>query len=209
MKKTSLPMQLLKIMISLIISMAIIEIVFDSIYVSFDDVPRYMEVIKMALSIFFALLVVIIYDYNGICKARSMVQKGKQDVKSAISIRRQLIEKAEKVVEKYVDKETAVYKNFADSRKSENDVALSFKAIAEASPKLNSNAGVQKLLVQLEDAEKLILQYKNQCTYFISEYNTIIHTFPVVLVKPIFKWKDEESVNIFEDEMVTDQELGI
>ena len=157
----------------------------------------------------FALLVVIIYDYNEICRARSTVQKARQDVKSAIEVRKQLIGKAEKVVEKYVDKETDLYKKFAEARKDADFTAPNLKAISETYPDLKSNAGVQKLLTQLEDVEKLILQSKNQCTYFISEYNTIIHTFPVVLIKPIFKWKDEDTTIIFEEEIVTDEELGI
>lgn len=209
MKKYSLPVQLFKILVSLILSISIIYIVGDSILVDMNETPKWFEFIETVIAIIFALLVVIIYDYNEICRAKSTMQKAKQDVKSALDVRKQLIGKAEKVVDKYVDKETELYTKFAEARKDGLSAVTSLKAISETYPDLKSNAGVQKLLSQLEDVERLILQAKNQCTYFIAEYNTIIHTFPVVLIKPVFKWKDEETNIIFEEELVTDEELGI
>lgn len=207
MRKFSLPIQLLKILVSLIISYCIIGIVFSSIFI--DEVPKYLDFVQIMVAIIFAIVVVIVYDYNEICRAKSSVQKARQDVRSAIDVRKQLIDKAEKVVDKYVNKETEMYNKFAESRKAEMNVATSLRAITESYPDLKSHAGVQKLLSQLEDVERLILESKKQYTYFVAEHNTIIHTFPVVLVKPIFKWKDENAELIFEEEIVSDQELGI
>lgn len=209
MKRFSLPIQLLKILISLILSISIIYIVGDSILVDMTEMPKYFQFIETIIAILFALLVVIIYDYNEICRAKSTLQKAKQDVKSAIEVRKQLIEKAEKVVDKYVDKETELFSKFAEARRDGVSAATNLKAISETYPDLKSNVGVQKLLSQLEDVEKLILQAKNNCSYFVAEYNTIIHTFPVVLLRPFFKWKDEETNIVFEEELVTDEELGI
>lgn len=209
MKKFSLPTQMAKILVSFVLSISIIFIVGDSILVDMEEIPKFFIFAEVVIAIFFAITVVIIYDYNEICRAKSTMQKAKQDVKAAIEVRKQLNEKAEKVVDKYVDKETEMYSKFADARKESSSVIVNLKAVSETYPDLKSNAAIQKLLTQLEDVEKMILQAKTQCTYFISEYNTIIHTFPVALIKPFFKWKDEETTVIFEEELVTDEELGI
>lgn len=207
MKKFSLPVQLFKILVSLIISWIIVVLVFSSIFI--DGIPDNLNFLEWVLAILFAIIVVIIYDYNEVCRAKSSVQKARQDVRASIEVRKKLIDKAERVVDKYVDKETDVYSKFAETRKSEESVLSSFKVVTESYPDLKSNAAVQKLLSQLEDVEKLIFQAKKQYTTFVAEHNTIIHTFPVVLIKPLCKWKDEEVEVIFEEELVTDQELGI
>lgn len=207
MKNFSLPVQLFKLLISLILSICIMSIVFSSIFV--EEEPIYASAIEMACAIIFAVVVVIVYDYNEICKERSLISKTKQDVISSIDVRKKLIEKAEKVVDKYTQEETEIYGKFAESRGNEKRAKVSIRNITEAYPQLKSNEAVQKLLNQLESIERLILDSKKQYTTAVADYNASIHTFPVVLVKPIFKWQNENAEVVFEDEIVSDEELGI
>lgn len=207
MKKYSLPVQLFKMLISLLLSWFIVSIVMSSIFV--DEQPKYLDIYELVIAIVFSLIVVIIYDYNEICRSKSTVQRTRQDIKSAIEIRKRLIDKSERLVDKYIDKETKAYENFIKERYANANVAGSLKLVTESNPELKSSLGVQKLLTQLEDTERLILQSKNQYSYFVSEYNAAINTFPVVLVKRIFKWKEEDTNTILDEELVTDEELGI
>lgn len=207
MKKYSLPVQLFKLLVSLVLSWFIVSLVFSSIFV--EEVPQYVTSIEIIVAIVFALIVVIIYDYNEICSERSLVQKTRQDVKSAIEVRKKLIDKAEKVIDKYSEKETELYKKFAEARGNTSSTEASLKAISEAYPNLKANEGIQKLLNQLDNVEKLILDSKRQYTFCVAQYNASIHSFPVVIVKPIFKWQEINSEVMFEEEIVSDEELGI
>lgn len=70
MKKFSSPTQLAKILILFILSQSIIFIIGDSILVDTNEIPKFFIFIETIVAILFALLVVIIYDYNKICRAR-------------------------------------------------------------------------------------------------------------------------------------------
>lgn len=196
MKKRSLPAQLGILFISIYLSWLIIYFIFD--LACKDGVPDSYDPILVVLAILCALTVVLIINYNDVYRAKSEITKLKEDVISALETRNSLIDRAEGIVDKYAENEKEVFKAFAEARKSDNKISVKFKNVVEQYPEMKSNTAVISLLDQLDKTENVILSTRNRYTRAAAEYNAMIYQFPVVILKPIFKWKEEDIKTIYE-----------
>ena len=140
------------------------------------------------------------------------LDKSRVDLASTNEIMDSLIDKAERVTDKYRESEVAVYGEFAQARKSFPAVRNSsdFKVVLETYPELASNIHTQKLLHQLESAEQMKLNARTELTRQIAKYNNRIHSFPLSVFRRLFKLNDIQfSEDLRKEELVSDEELGI
>ena len=80
----------------------------------------------------------------------------------------------------------------------------------EAYPELQANIHTQKLLNQIETTENAKLNAKLNYTNTVAQYNTKIHSFPIVLLRRICKWEDMYAeFGLQTNELVSDEDLGI
>lgn len=164
------------------------------------------------LAIILAFAVTIIVDLNTVSRLKSLIENTKADIDSVSKTAATLIDKAERVADKYRSDETDVYKEFAHSRKEPKRVRNSkdFKAVMEAYPELQANIHTQKLLSQIEMTEKTKLDAKMNYSSAVAQYNSKIHTFPVAILRKICKWEDiQMEINSLNEDLVSDEELGI
>lgn len=211
-QKNNLLVQLLKLFGMFIISWLLIVAVFATIISSGDEIPAKYNGLMAFLAIILAFAVTIIVDFNAVSRLKSLIEKTKTDIESVNETATTLIDKAERVADKYRSDETDVYKEFAHSRKEPKRVRNSkdFKAVMEAYPELQANIHTQKLLSQIEMTEKTKLDAKMNYSSAVAQYNSKIHTFPVAILRRICKWEDIViEAGISKEELVSDEELGI
>lgn len=209
--KNNLVVQLIKLIGAFIISWFLVLLVFTAASPN-EEVPDKYNGLTVLLAVIIAFAVTLIIDFNAISRLKSLIQKTKADIESVNETANVLIDKAERVADKYRSDETEVYKEFADARKGNKQIRTSkdFKAVMEAYPELQANVHTQKLLNQIETTENAKLNAKLSYTNAVSQYNAKIHSFPVVMLRGICKWEDMDTeFGLQKDEMVSDEELGI
>lgn len=210
-QKNNLVVQLLKLMGAFVISWFLVLLVFTAASPN-EEIPDKYKGLTVLLAIVIAFAVTVIIDFNAISRLKSLIQKTKSDIESVNETANALIDKAERVADKYRNDETKVYTEFADARKGNKMIRTSkdFKAIMEAYPELQANVHTQKLLNQIETTENAKLNARLNYTNAIAHYNAKIHSFPVVMLRGICKWEDMDAeFGLPKDDMVSDEELGI
>lgn len=209
--KNNLLVQLLKLIGSFVLAWLLIVILF-AVGTSGDEIPEKYDLLMGILAVVLAFGVNIIIDFNQIGRLRSQIQKTRADIDAVDETCKALLDKAERVADKYRADETGTYKRFADARRGPKRVrnGKDFKAVMEDYPELKANEHTQKLLSQIQTAENARLQARTQYSESVAKYNAKIHSFPVVLLRKPCKWEDMSVERTSgQEDMVTDEELGI
>ena len=185
--KNSLLLQLLKLFGAYIVSQLLIVFIFAAA-VSGDEIPEKYDLPMVIIAILLAFAVNMVIDFNAIARLKSTIAKSKSDIAAVTETGAALIDKAERVADKY--------------RKSE--------AVMEAYPELKSNEHTQKLLNQIEQTENAKLKARMTYSEAAAKYNAKIHSFPIVILRRAMKWEDEViTAGIPKEDIVSDEELGI
>ncbi len=203
--------QLVKLIAAFMVSWMLVLLVFTAASPN-EEVPDKYNLLTVILGFVLAFAVTIITDFNKISRLKNQIKKTSADIDSVNETANALIDKAERVADKYRADETGVYKDFALARKNEKKIRSSkdFKAVMEAYPELQANVHTQKLLNQIETAENAKLNARLNYTSAVAAYNTKIHSFPVVMLRKICKWDDiEVNLSDSKEDLVSDEELGI
>lgn len=176
-----------------------------------------------------ALIANFIYQYNS---AKSLEQRIYSNTSSLESIKirnRDLIDKANRLIDKhqknekesYIDIAKASYtkkeerheKNTKDRLKtySDEDVLVTssqeFGNFINDFPELSNNQNVKILLDEIINSENYLSNSKIELNRCIESYNSLIHQFPLVLLRKPLKFTDKEFYR--EEVQITDKMLGI
>ena len=209
--KGNLLLQLLKLFGAYIVSQLLVIFIFAAATTE-DEIPAKYNLLMVIIAIVLAFAVQVIIDFNSISRLKSIFLRTKSDIVSVNETSAALIDKAERVADKYRSSEIALYEKFAEARNGGKRIKTSgdFKAVIEAYPELRSNIHTQKLLSQIEAAENSRLNARMAYSEAVAKYNEKIHSFPVVMLRRVCKWDDIGSEEVIpKDEIVTDEELGI
>lgn len=208
--KSNLLVQLLKLLGAFIISWLLVVVIFAAATTG-DEIPQKYNGLMALLALVIAFITTLIIDFNAISRLKSMIEKTKADISSVNETANALIDKAERVADKYRADEAGVYTEFADSRKDNKRIRSSkdFKAVMEAYPELQANVHTQKLLSQIETTENAKLNARLSYTNAVAQYNTKIHSFPVCMLRKPCKWEDISVDFSTQMELVSDEDLGI
>lgn len=176
-----------------------------------------------------ALIANFIYQYNS---AKSLEQRIYSNTSSLESIKirnRDLVDKANRLIDKhqknekesYIDIAKASYtkkeerheKNTKDRLKtySDEDVLVTssqeFGNFINDFPELSNNQNVKILLDEIINSENYLSNSKIELNRCIESYNSLIHQFPLVLLRKPLKFTDKEFYR--EEVQITDEMLGI
>lgn len=194
------------------------------------DPDRTVELFQGASFVFGLVTTVICYFLFQFNTAKSLEQRINANKSSinAIKLRNtDLFDKANRLIEKhqvtekesYIDiakasgtrqeetREVVDKQKIAVDTKTEIHVRTSeeFGRFIKEFPELTHNQNVKRLLDQLADNENHLANSKitfNQC---VEAYNTIIHQFPLSLIRKMAKLEDKE----YYQEDITDADLGL
>ena len=176
-----------------------------------------------------ALIANFIYQYNS---AKSLEQRIYSNTSSLESIKirnRDLVDKANRLIDKhqknekesYIDiakassikKEERHEKNTKDRLKtySDEDVLVTssqeFGNFINDFPELSNNQNVKILLDEIINSENYLSNSKIELNRCIESYNSLIHQFPLVLLRKPLKFTDKGFYR--EEVQITDEMLGI
>ena len=211
----------MKVLKNLFLMLVVWLVSFSLIFICFcaeDGVTQAQLAYRMRLSmlIAFALAVVssFIIHYNKTQKTKAYIASLKADVTALEERRKHQLEQANKVLDKYLEhaKGTKESEDFA-YKKSPVKKASEFKRYVETNPVLNYNDAVVSLMNQIEKVEEDLVRKKEQYNACAAEYNSAIHSFPIVLIRRLAKFEDYVFLsgfgNEYVEDAVTDEELGI
>ncbi len=99
------------------------------------------------------------------------------------------ITSARKSVEKAL--ETSDPKAIDKSQEMINKVLGSLKVIVESNPEIKSSNLVSNLMEELRDTADKLMYSRRTLIDLAADFNTAIHTFPGVLIAPLFGFKEE------------------
>lgn len=148
------------------------------------------------------------HAYNSFIRQRNQVKNSFADVDVQLKRRASLIENLVALVREYAKHENKTFEEVAKARsavqspygpkdvnKIENMLTHSLKsllAVAEAYPKLQASDNYQRLQDQLKETEDIIAAHREDYNHSVLKFNTMIQTFPNLLVAGLFGFSEEE-----------------
>ena len=173
--------------------------------------------ISMILGIITGIFIDNILVFNNISSAKQRIKESRSNIDVTLKRSTALLEKANKVVDKYITHEGETLKEISKEKlkmKSTNkkkvNSAIDFQNMIESYPELKSNESIILLLNQLTESENIISNFKIKFNQMVRKYNSSINAFPGMIYKSILKWQEEE---YFKEDimsnMISDDELGI
>lgn len=165
-----------------------------------------------------AMIISFVIKFNQVHKMYQNIKGKLSNIRVVIERGERLLEKANKVVDKYMNYEQNVLievtKERTGNKSSVKKVLNStqFQNEIENYPELQANQNVMKLLDQIRECEVTIANFKIGYNEEVASYNTIIHSFPVILFRKIAGFQDVEFYQGSETgdtDEITDEMLGI
>ena len=175
------------------------------------EIPNVVSGICLIVTLLITLGSALAIDYNRAQKFKAGIPGFKKDVEALEERREHQLEQASKVIDKFLAHEKDVQ---GAASASHVESAAEFRVkVHEEYPELLSNQAVATLMSQIEKVEAELVRKKEQLNTCISDYNSSIHSFPVVIVRKLAKLEDyvqESSVDaVLSEEAISDEELGI
>lgn len=219
MKKHNLALELLKLGVSFVIGWILWVFIFACMPGDGVDESEFFPGASVVFGILTGVLVTLGNKYNYIQKAFQTTKSTKSNIQVYQEKEKKLLEKANRVAEKYMNYEEKVQTNITKERTKGIEPTTrhprihsskQFMAQLENYPDLKANQSIIELLKQIQDCENSLAYQKVAYNTSVEEYNTLIHSFPETLLRLIFRFKDVEYYKVNnEEDIISDEELGI
>lgn len=214
MKKENIALQILKILGTYLASCLLWLLIFST-FMPADETGATTEPFQGAICIFgiiTATIVVLVVNYNSMQKAFQKTKSTFSNIKIYKDKTERLLEKANKVSDKYMAHEENIQIGVAEKRTKKSKVirnSQQFQMEIENYPDLKANESIMELLSQIRESENAYAQSKINYNSFVEYYNGLIHSFPNNIFRKMFKFNDVEFYSDDEETEITDEELGI
>ena len=205
MKEKNVTVEILKVLGWTVCGWILWLIIFAIFTPKEEEISDFLNKVSLILGLLTGIIITAIIKYNKLNRLKQIILESKSNIKILSKKNTTLLEKANKVADKYMkhEKET-------QTKISENRVVKSssqFQMMIENYPDLKANDSIMKLLNQIEQNENQTANSKIIYNENVTNYNTLINNFPVAPFKNIFKLKDIEYFE--EEDIISDEELGI
>lgn len=216
MKKGSVIVELVKLFGMMVVGWILWVFVF-AITTTPEESELVVEPFQGASLIFGVLTGLIIcfgLKYNAMHKAQQATKAAFSNISVFEERAEKLFDKANRVADKYMDFEGSVQVQIAHERGTAMkgkriSNAKQFQTALEGYPDLKANQSIMELLNQIKDCENKLANQKFVYNQSVEEYNTLIHSFPASLLRKIGHFEDAEFYTHAEENMVSDEALGI
>jgi len=160
--------------------------------------------------------------YNAFVSGRNKVKTDFADIDVQLRRRASLIENLVAIVREYAKHEKTTFSDVAkaraalekphgpkDSAQADNMLTAALKslfAVSEDYPDLVASKNYQELRTDIKETENLIAQYREEYNQTVLDFNTMIQTFPNLLVANLFSFPEEE---LFETDIEGKHEIKL
>ena len=206
MNNNSITKEIIKLIVWIFCAWILWLLIFSILTPDEEEISDFLNNLSLYLGVITGIIISCILKYNTLNNLKQTIKANHSNIKILDTKSKKLLEKANKVSDKYMNHEKEVHKEISKNRIIKN--STQFQLLIENYPDLKSNEAILKLIEQIKENENSISNCKLSYNNNVSIYNTMIHNFPVSLVRNIFKIKDMEYYEEEED-IVSDEELGI
>lgn len=219
MKKPSVLVSLLKLLAAIILGWFLWVCIFSACTPA--EVEETIEPFTGASLVFGVLTGLAIFlgmTYNSLAKQSQQVKAAYSDITVYEQRANRLLDKANRVADKYMQHEATVQINIAHARsgpplpKKTKRIRTStqFQSELENYPELKANESIAALLDQIRECENGFASAKLSYNQIAVDYNTLLHSFPSNILKRIGHFDDAAYYrDITEDALISDDALGI
>lgn len=206
MKDKSIAIEILKILLWIFCGWILWLLVFAVFTPGEEEISDLLNGLAFLFGILTGIIITIILKYNALNNLKQKIKKQASNIKIFSKKSEKLLEKANKVSDKYMKHEKEIQTTVAKTRQIKT--SAEFQGFVENYPNLKANESIMELLNQIRENEDAIANSKVIYNENVSSYNTLIHNFPVSLVRGLFQLED---IEYFEepDDMISDEKLGI
>lgn len=216
MKKPNIIIELLKIVGAFILGSLLWLIIFSAAApADAEEIEPFRGAIAI-LGILTGVVVSMGLKYNSMHRAYQRTKSQLSNIRILEERSASLLDKANRVADKYMNYEGNVQTRIAHERstkvsgiKSRISNASQFQSALENYPDLKANENIMELLRQIQDCENLIASQKTSYNETVENYNVMIHSFPSNILSKIFHFKDAEFYKEKNDDIISDEALGI
>lgn len=169
---------------------------------------------SMILGFSTAIVLLLALELNSVNLLKQRVSQTLNNITIANKRSDNLLDKANKVTEKYMSFESKVISDIASAIKPEKNSSRkiknssTFEQRINEFPEIKSNQSIMELLKQLRESENVVANFKLEHNDFVTQYNYRINSLPISIFKGIFKMKE---VSFYSDssDLISDEDLGI
>lgn len=170
--------------------------------------------------IIFLVLLFFIFAYNRIVKLKNLVKEAWSAIDVQLKRRYNLIPNLLETVKSYTNFEKNVMENTvklrnnaesAETVKEQNNAEMELSkqvktllAVVENYPDLKANETYIKLMESLTDIENTIQYARRYYNGAVRNYNTLIQSFPTMIIADLFKYKERD---YFEIELIIERQV--
>lgn len=156
--------------------------------------------------------------FNSVHRMKQHIFSMKSNIRIVEERSDKLLDKANRVADKYMSHEMAVQLGVASTRtpvapadkKKLIKNSHEFKTAIESYPDLKANESIMELLNQIKDCENTVANCKIDFNSSVEVYNATIHSFPAMLFRKIAGFKDLDYLDSsIENSLISDEALGI
>ena len=214
MKKENIALKILKILGTYLAGWFLWLLIFST-FMPPDETGATTEPFQGAICLFgiiTATIVLLIVNYNTTQQAYQKAKSASSNIKVFKEKSARLLEKANKVADKYMTHEKNVHVKVAEKRSKKPRFirnAQQFQIELENYPELKANQSIMTLLEQIKETENAYAQAKINYNFYVEYYNTLIHSFPNSIFRRVLKFNDIEFYNDERENEISDEELGI
>lgn len=216
MKKPNAAIEILKILAALLAGWLLWVCIFSALSPAEEMVEPFAGA-AVLLGVLTGLAVSAGLQYNAVHKARQEARSAESGIRVYEERADRLLDKANRVAEKYMRFEAKVQVGIAQARgvkvqgrQSRFSNAAQFQSALEGYPDLKANESVMELLRQIKECENGLASQKLAYNAAVEGYNTRIHSFPVSLLRKGFRFEEMDFyTSEKEEDMISDEALGI
>jgi len=165
---------------------------------------NHMSIIYIFLAIVIALVLFLVYKYNGFITLKTRAQEAWADIDVQLKRRYDLIPNLVNTVKGYATHESATFEKVTEARskamqagtlaekgEAENMLSGTLKslfAVSEAYPELKANTNFLQLQSELSDTENKIMASRRFYNGNVRDFNTDVQMFPGNIIAGMFKF---------------------
>ena len=154
------------------------------------------------------VIITFVYKLNNVSSLKQKANAVKSNIEVLNKRSDILLTKANKVANKYMKHESHVQKSVTYVRKGQVILnSKQFWGMLENYPELKANESIMELLRQIRESENAIANEKMTYNDYVSLYNKLIHSFPLMLISFITRFKDLEFYSEEDSSIPSDEEL--
>lgn len=216
MKKPNTALEILKILAAIICGWFLWVCIFSA--ATPEEADSMIEPFNGACVIFGILtgiLVTIILKYNMLHQSLQKVAADASNIQVVVKRGEILLDKANRVADKYMGHEEKVYVSIAHERAPSRmpkgkriKNASQFQSALENYPELKANENIMELLRQIRESENASANAKIHYNDQVAAYNTLLHSFPANLISRFLGFRDAEFYQEVDD-VISDEALGL